>query len=123
MSLHFEPEPPPPPAAPNVPNAALAHDANDHAVRSRAARASVDAIGRRMRTELSHPVHRKIVGALASRKLVFFALAVPVFPVVLVWEWVISQPVYEILLPLAPVLPFVVAAARRGAPSSSTSRP
>jgi hypothetical protein len=111
MALHFDHESPAPSSAPSAPNDALAHEANEEAERGDAARASRATFERGFREELSHPVHRTIVDALASRRVVLFGMSTLAFIAVLVWEWSISEPIYAVVLPPAPLVPFLVATA------------
>lgn len=105
MPLHISVEPPR--QDPPIPDD-KAHRANDEALRARDAMSTRAAFERDLRTEIEHPVHRKIVDALHGRQLVLYGLLALALIAVAWWEWKVSRDIYEVTLPVSPWIPFSV---------------
>jgi hypothetical protein len=78
----------------------LAHKANNEALRADDARKSREAFEKKIREE-----SKKFINASQSRILLFIILTIA-FPILLVWEWLVSREIYQVFSPSAPWAPF-----------------
>ncbi|MEK7396743.1 MAG: hypothetical protein AAB116_07380 [Candidatus Poribacteria bacterium] len=80
----------------------LAHKANSEATRADDARKSREAFEKKLREE-----QKKFINA-SQRRILLFTMLTAGFPFLLVWEWLVSQEIYEVFSPSAIWVPFVV---------------
>ncbi|MCG3157894.1 MAG: hypothetical protein DKINENOH_04530 [bacterium] len=82
----------------------LAYVANDVAVRARDAEESYANLRASAEQEARHPAHQPLYEASRSRRILIYGILAIPFVLVVLWEWEISRPIYEVFFPAAPML-------------------
>src|SRR5438552_4007677 len=76
----------------------LAHEANDESLRCRDAADSREAMAKRIRLYLSHPVHQKILAASRNHSHFQYGMFAIAYALCAKWEWAISKEIYAVLI-------------------------
>lgn len=92
------------PSEPAPPPDELAYVANDVAVRASDAGESYANLRVSAEQEARHPAHQPLYEASRSRRILIYGILAIPFVLVVLWEWEISSPIYEVFFPAAPML-------------------